>query len=200
VRAALEAAASIRREREAAAARGEPGFSVKIGINSGPAVVGNVGTEKRYNYTAIGETVNVAARLEAVPGLYACQVVVGPRTAELVREDFLLRELDLIRVKGRQEPLAIYEPVVEHARAEPADLRRAERYAAALGHYRARRFADAYALWDALAREEPGERPRDDGKGEPQLNPASRMAERARAYAVDPPPEAWDGVFTVPTK
>src|SRR5262249_27240955 len=88
VRAALAAVARVRQEHDVAQSRGERGFSVKIGMNSGPAVVGNVGTEHRYNYTAVGETVNVASRLESVPGIYGCQIVIGPRTAELVRDEF----------------------------------------------------------------------------------------------------------------
>ena len=94
IRAALAAATRIRREHGEATARGETGFSVKIGLNSGPAVVGNVGTVRRYNYTAVGETVNVASRLESVPTLFGCQVVIGPLTAELARDEFLMRELD----------------------------------------------------------------------------------------------------------
>ncbi|MGH7319927.1 MAG: adenylate/guanylate cyclase domain-containing protein [Candidatus Rokuibacteriota bacterium] len=200
VRAALEAVARIRQAREAAEAKGELGFSVKIGINSGPAVVGNVGTDKRFNYTAVGETVNVASRLESVPGIYACQIVVGPRTAELARDEFLLRELDLIQVKGRDTPLPIFEPLVEHARATPSGRDRAARYAEALAHYRARRFADACAVWDALAREEQNSSPAENVKGEPPPIPASRMAARARAFAANPPPEPWDGVWVLTSK
>lgn len=192
VGAALAAVERIARERAAAEARGEPGFTVRIGLESGPAVVGNVGTERRYNYTAIGETVNVAARLEKVPDLYACRVVVGPRTAELCQEAFLLRELDAIRVKGRATPLAVFEPMAELGRAMPAAREHARRYAEALAHYRAMRFADAYAVWDALARDSTGE-----PKGEPALTPAARMAERARRLAAQPPASPWDGVWPV---
>jgi len=200
IRAGLGAAARIGREREAAEARGERGFSVKIGLNSGSAVVGNVGTARRYNYTAVGETVNVASRLESVPGLYACQVVVGPRTAELAEGEILLRELDRIRVKGRVEPLAIFEPLGERARATAEDQARVRRYREGLDHYRAMRFADAIAVWDALAREERGGAASSSDKGEPPPNPPARMAERARELAKDPPAAPWDGVWTLTSK
>src|SRR5712692_8530467 len=111
-------------------------FSVKIGLNSGPAVVGNVGTAKRYNYTVVGETVNVASRLESVPSLYGCQVVIGPRTAELVKDEFLLRELDRIWVKGGHAPIAVFEPLVEQAKATPDIVDRTRRFADALAQYR----------------------------------------------------------------
>jgi adenylate cyclase len=196
VRAALGAVARIRQESAAATQRGEPTFSVKIGINSGPAVVGNVGTARRYNYTAVGETVNVASRLESVPGLYGCQIVLGTHTAELTREAFLLRELDTIQVKGRERPLTISEPVTERARASTEEVERATRYAAALAHYRARHFADAEAIWSVLAREEQAL----DGHREPAATPAGRMAARARAYADSPPPPDWDAVWVLTSK
>lgn len=192
VRAAIAAVARICREREAAEARGEAGFSVRMGLNSGPAVVGNVGTERRYNYTAVGETVNVAARLEKVPDAYACQIVVGPRTAELVRDEFLVRELDFVRVKGLDAALAVFEPLVARSRATPQQLERVRRGAEALAHYRAGRFTDASAIWDALARAEWGAQ-----QGAPPPNSASRMAERARALAAKPPSRPWDGAWPV---
>jgi len=172
--AALAAEAEIRRRREAAEAEGRRSFGVKIGLYSGPAVVGNVGSERRYNYTAVGETVNVASRLESIPGLYGCAIVLGGTTAELVRGRMPLRELDWIAVKGRAEPLAIFEP----GREEPA-------YAEALAHYRARRFAEAEAIWSRLAEADP---------------PSAAMATRARIFRLDPPPDQWAGVWTLATK
>src|SRR6202162_4685934 len=79
-RAALAAVAGVMRAKAEADARHQPGYAVKIGLNSGRAVVGNVGAEKRYNYTAVGETVNIASRLESVPGDYGCPIGVRPTT------------------------------------------------------------------------------------------------------------------------
>jgi len=200
IRAALAAAARIRREYEAAVSRGETGFSVKIGLNSGPAVVGNVGTARRYNYTAVGETVNVASRLESVPTLFGCHVVIGPLTAELAKDEFLLRELDWILVKGAQAPFAVFEPLVERAKATPEEVDRVRRFADALAHYRARRFVDAYTIWDALAREERDASGAQGGKNEPPQGPPAKMAERAREFAAHPPPHPWDGVWVLTSK
>jgi adenylate cyclase len=172
--AAQAAEAEIRRRREAAAAAGRRGFGVKIGLYSGPAVVGNVGSERRYNYTAVGETVNVASRLEGLPGLYGCAIVLGGATAKGLAGRLPLRELDWVAVKGRSEPVAIYEP----GGSEP-------RYAEALAHYRARRFAEAEAIWSELAEADP---------------PSAIMATRARIFRIDPPPDEWSGVWTLATK
>jgi adenylate cyclase len=79
-----------------------------LGINSGNFVVGNIGSANRMDYTAIGDTVNLAARLEGVNKIYGTQNIISETTYSLVKENFICRELDLIRVKGREEPLAIY--------------------------------------------------------------------------------------------
>lgn len=181
VRAALEATRRVHAARLAAEARGDVGFATKIGINSGGAVVGNVGTERRYNYTAVGETVNVASRLESVPTLYRCAVVVSERTACLAQRDLVFRELDLIRVKGREAPLTIFEPLAERATGDGGDRERV--YEAALTDYRAMRFAEAAARWSSLT----------DG-------PATVMAERARGFATDPPEPPRDGVWNAASK
>lgn len=173
---------AMRREAEA---EGEFGFGIKVGVASGPAVVGNVGSEKRFNYTAVGETVNIAARLEGLPGIYECAVVVAESTAEMVRDKVLMRELDWVTVKGRDKPLAIYETLgpIEEATEEQRLLKSA--YEEGLAAYRGRRFDVAVANWSQWAET--------DG-------PARVMAERARAYVNDPPPDDWDGVWAITTK
>src|SRR5262249_51872906 len=92
VQAALAVVTRLSQARQMAAAQHQISFGVKIGVNSGVAMVGNVGTQGRYNYTTVGETVNIAARLESVPEIYACQVVVAPETAVLTQDTFLLCE------------------------------------------------------------------------------------------------------------
>src|SRR5581483_534284 len=138
--------------RAAAVARNDVAFSVKIGVHSGPAVVGNVGTERRYNYTAVGETVNLASRLESAPGVYGCSVIVSERTATLARGAFVFRELDRVRVKGREAPLTIFEPLAERADADAEIATRQRQYEQALADYRAMRFAAAAVGWLALSR------------------------------------------------
>jgi adenylate cyclase len=189
VRAAFEIVDNVRRAREEDEARGENGFTIKVGINTGPAVVGNIGSENRYSYTAMGEDVNLAARLESVPPLYGCLIVIGEHTAQLAREKFLMRELDWILVKGAARPMAIYQPIAPLDAATEAQRELVARFAAALEHYRAMRFAEACALWDELV-----------AKFEPAPSPSSIMAERARRFMAEPPAAPWDAVFVLTSK
>jgi adenylate cyclase len=169
---------------------GLPSFSVKIGLNSGDAIVGNVGTARRYNYTAVGETVNIASRLESLPGEYRCSVVVSGATAALTRPVFLLGELDAVRVKGRREPVTVHELLGEVAEAGPDALAYVAGYAEALDAYRKGRFEDAERRWRALRHPfVPPDAP----------SPASVMAERAAGLREQPPAE-WDGIWTRTTK
>ncbi len=196
VRAGIAAAERIQRARIEDEARGAEGFEVKIGINSGSALVGNVGTENRYNYTAVGETVNLASRLERAPEIYSCQVVIGPRTAELVSSEFLLRELDWLLVKGAKAHLAVYEPITVRAVASAEQVARASQFAEALARYRARRFEEAASLWEDLARREGGSDATDDrSNGTALENPPAVMARRARGLIAHPPAAAWEGVY-----
>ena len=169
-------------------------LSVKIGINSGNAIVGLVGTPRRYNYTAVGEVVNFASRLEGVPPIYGCRVVVGETTGRLVAGEILLREVDRVLVKGAAAPLRIFEPIAERAFATPEQQAGVERYAEALALYRARRFEDAAELWEKLAVEESSL-----GLTAP-ANPADAMARRARSFITHPPPDDWDAVTVFTTK
>jgi len=171
-------------------ARGLPGYSIKIGLNTGPAVVGNVGAPHRYNYTAIGETVNIAARLESVPVDYGCRIVAGPATAAALADRFVLCELDWIRVKGKVEAIAVYQLLAERAAADMAELAYPGEYDMALELYRAGDFAAAEALWRAMPYPHP-----DAALPPPPLVMAARCAELRAA-----PPADWDGVFVRSTK
>jgi class 3 adenylate cyclase len=188
-RAALAAVAGVMREKAEADRVGRPGYAVKIGLNSGRAVVGNVGAEKRYNYTAVGETVNIASRLESVPGDYGCRIVVGPATAAALADRFVLNELDWVKVKGKDEPMAVYEVVAEKDGAGHEVLAYPVQYHAALERYRAGQFAEAEECWRCHVTH-------------PYLvgaSPPLVMAERAAALRANPPAD-WDGVFVKTTK
>jgi adenylate cyclase len=148
--------------------------------------VGNVGATHRYNYTAVGETVNVAARLESLPGEYGCPIILGPGTAARLTNEYLLCEIDCVRVKGKTDPISVFWPIALAAEATPAEHLYVEHYAKALEGYREGRFAEAVALWATL------HDPRNSGK-----HPASVMAERARSMKRTP---QWSGVWTKDTK
>ncbi|MDI9408888.1 MAG: adenylate/guanylate cyclase domain-containing protein [Candidatus Pacebacteria bacterium] len=190
VLAAMDAYDRVVKQKELDDAEGRPGFKVKIGLNTGIAVVGNVGTEGRRNYTAIGEAVNVAARLESVPTDYGCNIVVGPGTAEQIATTIFNHELDAIQVKGRAKPVAVYRPLGLVSDMTDVERDFARDYAAALALYRGQKFREAQQAWRELA-----ERSSDFLKG-----PALAMIERAEGYIHHPPAADWDGVWVKPTK
>ncbi len=173
---------AVTQERDKRA--GEHAFSIKVAIHSGDAIVGNVGYEKRFNYTAIGAMVNVAARLEALPGLYRCNVVAGAPTADAIRDHFLLRELDHVRVKGIDAPLTIFEIIADNETATAAQRHTVAAYENALNIYRTGDFARAASAWRALAEI--------DG-------PSQVMTRRAAERAANPPPSDWDGSYNLAT-
>jgi len=198
VHAARAAAEKIDWMRAEAESRGETGFTVKIGLNSGQAVVGKIGTLMRGTYTAVGETVNMASRLEGLSALYNCTVVIGPQTAQLVSSAYVLRELDMLIVKGRDQPITVFEPLTRQP-GGPEEKELAEQYGKALSQYRARQFKEAAYAWDALARTnlETGHTSNDKAT---LTNPSATMAERAKAFLIKPPPPSWDGVWVMTTK
>jgi len=187
VRAARATVERIEAEWRETETRGEHGFTVKIGLNSGPAVVGNVGTERRMNYTAVGETVNISSRLESLPKDYGCTIVVGENTARLAAHGFVFLELDLIRVKGKQHPISVFEPLAEGPAPGDALAERMAIYGQGLKLYRSGKFAAARAVWRSM---EPG----------PCASAAAAMMDRCQHYIDNGAPIPWDGVWVRTTK
>jgi class 3 adenylate cyclase len=190
-RAALRIVENIMLAKAEADALGVPGYAVKIGVNSGPAVVGNVGAPRRYNYTAVGETVNIAARLESVPEDYGCRIVIGPATAAAIADRFVVCELDWIKVKGKNEAFSVFQLIGERSTAESAQMRYREQYGAGLERYRAGDFATAEDIWRQQATGSTG--------GLPPSSPPLIMARRC-ADLKSAPPAVWDGVFVKTSK
>ena len=196
VRSALAIARLMVHERKAAIARGEDGFWVKMGINSGEAVIGNIGAINRLSYTAVGETVNLAARFESLPSDYGCLTVIGEGTASALDGNLNVYELDSIIVKGKLAPVRVYEPL----EADQASGDYPARYAEALAHYRARRFDEAQRIWVTLDYPgyiDPKRRQQDAGE---ILTPNLVMGRRALAFLEQPPPEDWQGEWVKASK
>jgi len=89
--------------------QGLPEVGIGVGLNTGIAAVGNMGSTFRFDYTAMGDSVNLASRLEGLNKVYGTELIVGPETFDCARNDFCFRELDFVRVKGKQHPVRIYE-------------------------------------------------------------------------------------------
>jgi adenylate cyclase len=186
--AALDMVARVAQLRPEFARRGWLDLDLGIGINTGPMVVGNMGSRNHLAYTAVGDAVNVAARLEGLSKQYGTRIVIGEATRAAAGDSVVCRSLDLVAVQGREEPLAVFE-VVGHADALPPQLAgRLARYHEAIARYRERRWEDAAKLLDALAAEAP-----DDG-------PIALYRRRCAALLADPPPPDWNGVYVARTK
>ena len=174
---ACRAALAIEAGMAAATGRGEPlgELRVRIGLATGPAIVGNVGSTRRLNYTALGDTVNLASRLEGVNKVYGTTILMTGATRAAAGEGIATREIDTVAVYGRSEGVDLFELTGLARDTAPGHAR----YAEALAHYRAGRFAEAASL---LA-----EAPPDDG-------PTRWLAARSTALAAAPPPLGWEPV------
>jgi adenylate cyclase len=176
---------TIRPEFEA---RGWEALDIGIGINTGRMVVGNFGSRRRLEYAVVGDPVNVAARLEGLTKVYGVRVIAGDDTRAAAADAFVWRFLDLVAVKGRPEPLRVWEVAGPSDQVDPEGKRRLERYQEGVDLYRARRFVEAEKLLAALAVDMPG-----DG-------PVALYLERSRAALLNPPPDDWDGVHVARIK
>jgi len=173
-------------ELRAAAATGAPRLEARIGLNTGAVLVGNIGSRDRLNYSAVGDPVNVASRLEALNKLYGTRIMLGAETAALVRDRAILRELDRVAVFGRVGGTAIHELIGLAGTMEtPAWL---GFYSQALDAYRRRRWDEADSLFGRVL----------DAK--PDDKAALLMRERVTAYRRNPPPADWDGLAIIDRK
>jgi adenylate cyclase len=161
----------------------------RIGVATGKVLVGNFGTPERMNYTVMGDTANLASRLEGLNKQYGTLVLVDEPTMRAAGTQIIGRPIDLVAVKGKAKGVRVYE-LLAVAGEEGADAARAlaVRCEEALEAYAARDFAKAAAIWRTIESERTGD------------VAARVMRERAERYSAEPPPEGWDGVFVAKDK
>jgi adenylate cyclase len=167
---------------------GKPEMKVRIGLCSGPAVVGNMGSKSRMDYTMMGDTVNTASRLEGVNKVYGSYTLIGESTYKQMGENMVARELDSINVVGKLEPIKIYQLIGKPDDVEKPLFESVAWYAKGLEAYRLRSWDQAIDFFDAALSAAP-----DDG-------PSRTMRSRCLEYKTTPPDENWNGSYTMTHK
>jgi adenylate cyclase len=167
--------------RENFARKGWPSISIGIGLSSGEMTVGDMGSKVRKAYTVMGDTVNLGSRLEGISRQYGVGILVSQETVQL-SSGIVYREIDAVRVKGKDVPIRIYQPLALAREAEARLQPQVDQWHQALAAYREQRWDEAQALLQALHQAQPDEKL------------FGIYLERVAEYRLDPPGEGWDGV------
>jgi len=185
VRTALNSLDRLKELQERWNKEGLPRIEIGVGINTGTMRVGNFGSENRFDYTVIGDNVNLASRLEGLNKAYGTSILISERTKEAVAEEVACRYIDMVRVKGRAQPVRIFEPLSPEMVERFAPQQ--ERYAEAMAAYQEGRFITVQGILSDLNKEQPQ-----------QLYQV--YLERADFFSRNPPAADWDGVFSFTSK
>jgi len=187
-RAALDMMARVTELQREWKAKGRPVLDIGLGINTGVSSVGNMGSDLRYGYTAMGDAVNLASRLEGLNKEYGTHIIISESSYLSARApDFIFRELDLIRVKGKLQPVTIYE-VLAYRESGRAFIELSELFARGRGCYKRRDWRQAMGYFEKCLERWP-----DDG-------PAKVFRARCEEYLLEEPDPAWDGVYVMKHK
>jgi adenylate cyclase len=188
LQAALELPKAIRALDAEFAKRGWPPLHIGVGLSTGNMRVGNMGSEFRRAYTVMGDPVNLGARVEGLTKEYGATVICSEFTREAGPPDWSYRELDQVRVKGKDQPVSIYEPMGPKDALDPAVRQDLARHRGALKLYRAQKWDEAEAEFFSLSR------------GPNKHKVYEMFLERIAHYRKHPPGPKWDGAFTFTTK
>lgn len=187
-KAALRNQADLARLRPRWRLEGKPELRARIGIHTGEMIVGNIGSEARFNYTVMGDPVNVASRLEGLGKYYGAEILIGEPTYLDARPAVVARPVDWVSVKGKTEGLRIYELLALKGEDRPEFAEVVALSGRALDLYRGRDWAGAIRHCEEVVRLRPG-----DG-------PGRVLIARCRAFLADPPADDWDGVHRMASK
>jgi adenylate cyclase len=166
-----------------------PLFEARMGMNSGPMIAGNIGGKDRFDYTVIGDAVNLASRLEGANKMYGTGIMMSEETYALVKDLVHARELDFIRVKGKTKPVRVFELLAKRDRPLPQEIQTAiEHFARGLEYYRRMEWVNAVKAFQQVYSTKP-----EDG-------PTQEFLRRCEIFLQSPRPKDWDGVFEMRTK
>jgi adenylate cyclase len=186
-RAALEMVGSLAALNQTWAKQGRPPLKVGVGVNTGPVAVGNMGSDRLFDYTAIGDNVNLASRLEGLNKYYGTSILISDTTAKALNNGFILRDVDLVRVKGKAQGIRIHELIGE-GEPDPEEARFLELYHQALSLYRQKRFHESLAPFAQAL----------------ELRPADATCQHyvtlAQKHHETPPAADWEAVTTMDGK
>ena len=186
VKTALEMLDDLERFNKEVTAEGIPPFGMGLGINTGSVVVGNMGSDQRFDYTCLGDTVNLASRLEGQSKPYHVKMVIGPQTYEYVKDEYLCLELDCLAVKGKTKGVNIYTIVNKNG----LNIAFARAHGEFLMHYREQN-------WDKALEYVPYVENAFEGEMKEYYQ---MMVERIEEYKANPLPKDWDGVYRTNSK
>ena len=184
VKACIEMQRRLANMRKNWQAQHRPELFMRIGLNTGPAVVGNMGSRNRMDYTMMGDTVNTAARLEGINKVYGTYTLISESTRSNIDNAVALRELDLVKVVGRTEPLRVYEVIGYYAEINDKLQETLRSYQKGLEAYRQRNWDLASHCFGQALQLTPNDKP------------SQVMRDRVNEYMSTPPPDAWLGAYS----
>ena len=166
----------------------KPQLDFRCGLSSGEAIVGNMGSSDRFDYTALGDIVNLGSRLESGNKKYETRIMMSQKTQEFIKDQFETRELDTIQVLGKTEPIKVFELLAPKGQLPQNVLTLLNQYNEAIAMYHGRKFAEALAKFEDILKTFPG-----DG-------PSKLYRQRCEVLRDFPPKPDWNGVFEMGSK